>query len=437
MAEQEPQNDPGERATPATVEAPPDAAREKWEPHLPPTPLEGDAGTSAGINIEPGSNDDGWRVPPPVVLGDGTRVQLYKDGEALHAGFDAIKEARRRVCMEMYIFRSDETGRAFADLLAAKAREGVQVYLIYDSLGCADSDDEIFDTMRSAGVRMAEFHPVRPWDCKYSWRPFNRDHRKLVIIDDDRAGLGGLNVGGEYAGSWIVQQRHRAPWRDNAVGIVGPGSRHLLNAFVRTWRYIHQGGRITKSEYMHNVDDGEFGVLGSVPTRHSPLAPLNRMLADAKESIHMTMSYFAPPDDLIDVLCKVARRRKNKVRVRLMLPAECDVPILLTAARSFYEKLLAAGCEVYERQGAILHAKTLVIDGHTTVLGSTNLDFRSLEYNLELSIIVRNTQFGHQVEDLFENDVRYAKRITNGEWRRRPTWDRVVQWAVRRARYLL
>src|SRR3954471_23767719 len=90
----------------------------------------GGEGTFAGINTQPGSNDDGWEIPPPVILQDGTRVQLYKDGEALHAGYDAIKAAKKRVCMEIYIFHSDETGRAFADLLSQKAREGIPVYLI-------------------------------------------------------------------------------------------------------------------------------------------------------------------------------------------------------------------------------------------------------------------------------------------------------------------
>src|SRR3954454_7565527 len=137
----------------------------------------GEQGTSAGINTEPGSNDDGWEIPSPVMLEDGTRVQLYKDGEALHAGFDAIKSATKRVCLEVYIFHSDDTGRAFADLLSAKAREGVPVYVIYDSLGCIDSDPKMFAQMKAAGVRLAEFHPVKPWETKYSWRPFNRDHR--------------------------------------------------------------------------------------------------------------------------------------------------------------------------------------------------------------------------------------------------------------------
>jgi cardiolipin synthase len=411
----------------------PSQARQ-WET---PAPLrDGEAGTAPGINIEPGSNDDGWCVTPPVILSDGTSLQLFKDGEALHGAFEAIKAAKRRICLEVYIFRSDPTGRAFAELLAAKAREGVLVYVIYDSFGSWDSDPAMFEMMASAGVRLAPFHPIKPWECTYSWRPANRDHRKVLVIDEDVAGLGGLNIGGEYAGSWVVASETACkPWRDNAVGIRGPAAKFLLQSFRRSWRYTQRGGKLHETALLHNLTEGEFGVLASSPTRKSPLLTLGQLLRSARSSILLTMSYFAPPDELIDELCRA--RGKRKVRVRLMLPGMCDVKPLLWAARSFYDKLLSFGVEVYEREGAILHAKTMCIDGHTAILGSTNLDYRSIEYNLELSVIIRNQEFGRQIHDLFENDVRYAKRILPGEWRRRPMIDRVMQWAVNRARYLL
>ena len=148
----------------------------------------------------------------------------------------------------------------------------------------------------------------------------------------------------------------------------------------------------------------------------------------------MTMAYFAPPDELVEQLCRAAKRG---VRVRLMLPGKCDVNALITAQRSFYETLMGAGVQVYERQGVILHAKTMVIDGLISMVGSTNLDYRSIEYNLELSALIRSAAFGRQMEALFEHDVRFARRITLGKWRHRPTWDRFVQWGVSRARYLL
>lgn len=252
-------------------------------------------------------------------------------------------------------------------------------------------------------------------------------------------------------------------WRDNGIQVRGAATARFAESFWKTWRYATRRGRLRTAEYVYNLDGvcgacewplvnrrkrgatvrhgeeperpGQLGILASTPTVHSPLRPfLNKLFREARRSIWMTMAYFAPHDDLIDELCAAARRG---VKVRLMLPGRCDVHALIVAARSFYETLLDAGVEIYERQGVILHAKTMVIDGTIGMVGSTNLDYRSIEYNLELSALIRSAAFGRQLEDLFENDVRYAKRMSKGTWKRRPRWDRVVQWVVSRTRYLL
>lgn len=398
--------------------------------------------TSLGVNVEPGSQDDGWIATPPVTLADGTQVQLYKDGEALDAAFRAIEEAEFRVCVEMYIFAGDETGRAFADLLCRKASEGVRVYVIYDSFGSIGTDREMFRRMQRAGAQVEQFHPIRPWEAQFGWRPANRDHRKLIVVDYDRAGLGGLNLGREYAGSWVIPSTgpDNDFWRDTAVGLTGPSARYFLRSFARTWHYVTHGGRITRAEHVYDITgpgaiDDEIGVLASVPTRSSPLRPyLRKLFRDARRGVQMTMAYFAPDAELISELCRAAKRG---VHVQLMLPSRSDVRILLVAQRSFYERLLAAGVEIYERQAVVLHAKTMVIDGRISLVGSANLDVRSIEHNLELSAIIRSEEFGRQMNALFENDIRFARRVLLHEWRKRRWSDRCVQWAVSRGRYLL
>ncbi|HEV7300976.1 MAG TPA: phospholipase D-like domain-containing protein [Tepidisphaeraceae bacterium] len=405
-------------------------------------PHDGEAGTSSGVNIRPGSDDDGWIVPEPVELADGSHVRLYKDGEALHAGLNAIRQAKRRICLQSYIFADDETGHTFADLLCQRAQLGVKVFVIFDSFGSLTpavlwrEKPAMFDRMRRAGVRVHEFHPFRPWEGNSSWRPLNRDHRKVLICDDDVAGMGGLNVGQEYAGSWVIKSKTKCdPWRDNAIGVRGPAVRQLLHAFARAWNYGVHGGPIRRAEYRCNLREGDFGVLASVPTIHSPLRPFFvDLLTNARTSIDMTMAYFAPDDDLVGALLKAAKRG---ARVRLMLPSRSDVKALIIAARSFYERLMDAGIEIYERQGVVLHAKTMCVDGYTSIVGSANLDTRSIEFNLELSAIIRNAEFGQQMRDLFDNDVRYAHRIDPDVWRSRPYRDRMIQWMVSRARYLL
>lgn len=433
-----------------------------------------EVGLSPGVNIAPGSDDDGWEVPPPVTLQDGTRIQLYKDGEGLAAAHEAIKRARKRVFIEVYIWPSDETGTAFAEALARKAREGVAVYAIYDSFGCLLARDDPFETMRKAGVRLIEFHPVWPWKSRYSWRPGNRDHRKLLVVDDRIAGVGGLNLGNRYAGTWVARLRridlHKL-WRDAAVGIIGPGARSFSECFIRTWRYCLHRGPISRTLWFDGLEippaakgrrlgkarqrpyeagatpeprgrpedifepGRHIACMANAPTLSSPLRPLlYKLIRDARRSIVMTMAYFAPDDELIDLLCAAGKRG---VRVRLMFATKSDAHMLVLAARSFYAKLLSSCCEVYEREGAMLHQKSIAVDSCVSVLGSTNLDYRSIEFNLEISAVIRSREFAGQLEAMFDHDVQFSRRIDPAKWHGRPYWDRCVQWAVNRMRYVL
>ena len=429
-------------------------------------------GFTPGINIQPGSDDDGWHVPAPVTLDDGTRLQLYKDGEGLGAAVEAIGHAKKRIFLEVYIWPSDETGRKFAALLAQKAREGVAVYAIYDSFGSFLAKGSMFDSMRRAGVRMIEFHPMVPWKSRYSWRPGNRDHRKLLVVDDRIAGVGGLNIGNRYAGTWVARLTrldvHKL-WRDAAVGIVGPGARTFAESFMRTWRYCLHRGPIARTLWFDgmNVERAAKGYrfgkarqrpydqpphpegrpqdlfapgrqiacMAGAPTLSSPLRPvLYKLIRDAGKSIDMTMAYFAPDDELIDLLCAAGKRG---VRVRLMFATKSDAHLLVLAARSFYQKLLGACCEVYEREGAMLHQKSIAVDSCVSVLGSTNLDYRSIEFNLEMSAVINSEAFACQLEAMLDHDICFSRRITPDVWRGRPLRDRCVQWAVNRMRYLL
>ncbi len=397
-------------------------------------------GIARGLNIQPGADDDGWEVPPPVCLGDGTVVRLLKDGEALRVWYDAIGKAKRSIFLESYIFAADGTGNAFRGLLIQKVREGVRVYVIYDSFGSHETPREFFTGMQREGVNVREFHPIAPWRCSFSWRPFNRNHGKLLIIDGNSAGLGGLNIADDYGGSWVSGKEDANPenlWRDCGIGMEGPGVAALSASFLRTWMYVSRGGRFARALMSHNLDgsDGPVGVLASVPTMGSPVSRLlSKLLREARKSIDLTSAYFAPGDELVSLLCRAARRG---ARVRLMLPANTDARIMLTAARSFYEQLLAAGVEVYERQYVKLHAKTLSIDGEISLLGSTNFDYRSIDYNCEITAVLRSREFGGQMLRLFEHDVKFSSRISSGEWRHRPLRDRLAQWVVKRSRTLL
>lgn len=414
-----------------------------------------------GLNLGPGTIDDDWETHEAVPLADGTTVRLLKDGEALKAALDAIKSAKHRVCFEFYTWANDATGRAFAAALMERARAGVKVHCIYDSFGTLGGNDRVmFAEMRRAGVRVAEFHPLRPWECEFSWRPFNRDHRKLVYVDGHFAAVGGLNIADAYAGSWVANNDLKPVqlWRDTGLAIEGPGAKMFLAAFARTWTYIHSGGRIVRAMYSGGLQvprspkgsrlgtarsrpggpellpDRSLGLIATVPTLSSPLRQiLYGLIRSARRRIRMTMAYFAPDDELVKVLCEAAARG---VKVELMFGAKSDLPLMVTAARAFYERLFGHGVEVYERQFVILHAKTMLVDD-VSVVGSTNLDYRSIEFNCEISAIIRSAEFAGELDRLFDHDKKYAKRIEQTEWKRRTFWTRLTQWLVIRVRQIL
>ncbi len=418
-----------------------------------------------GVNYAPGHVDDGWVTPDPVQMDDGSTVTLMKDGEMLKHAYDEVEKAQSRICFEFYIWDNDATGRAFAELLIKKAKEGVLVYVIYDSFGSISNDRTMFQRMREAGIRVAEFHPIRPWECNFAWKPWCRDHRKIVVVDERYACVGGLNIADPYAGWWVAPNDLKPIqlWRDTGICIEGPSARQFLSAFVRTWNYLHHGGRIVRAMHASGIDipqspkgyrvgkakmlgneidrttvfihTNSLGVLATVPTLASPLRPLlHQLIRNAKTNIRMTMAYFAPDDELIRELCEASQRG---VKVQLMFGAKSDLSIMVTAARAFYEKLSCANIEIYERQHVVLHAKSMTVDNRITIIGSTNLDYRSIEYNLEISAIVRSEIFAKQTDALFEHDIKFSQKIDPHKWRRRPLFDRLIQWLVSRLRYFL
>ena len=287
------------------------------------------------------------------------------------------------------------------------------------------------------------------------------------MVDDSVAIFGGMNVGSEYGSGFLNPRAKKYElWRDNALSISGPGAAVFAECFSRTWRCAKRGGTIRLAEMMHQIDLGvtrrghvgrhqglspatpstdhpvrkprllgELGLLASVPTASSPLGPFLRdLVRRARYSLDVTIAYFAPSDAFASELIRAACRGVN---VRLMLPGRSDVPLTRLAAHSFYEPLLSAGVEIWERQGAILHAKTMVIDEHISLVGSTNLDYRSIEFNCELSAIIRNRAVGRQMTALFQHDTHFARQILLAEWRRRPLRDRLVQWAAGKLKHLL
>jgi cardiolipin synthase A/B len=377
----------------------------------------------------------------PEDFSTGNAVRLLDDGaEALPAMLSAIEGAERQVCLEMYWFASDQTGRAFADRLGRKAEAGVEVNVLYDAVGSFESDESMFDEMRRRGVRVIQYHPLAPWRTRFawSWLTWNRrDHRKVLVVDGRVGFTGGLNLCDQSA---PVEQGGQG-WRDAMVEIEGSVGHRLGHLFGAAWRAA--GGPPLREPPGAPVvhEDAPDAVLGarllfSGPGgRHRLIRHhyLYRIYA-AERSIHVTNAYFVPDRVVVQALVRAAKRG---VDVRIVLPAVSDVPLARFAARSRYERLIEGGVHVHEYESRVLHSKTAVIDGRWSTVGSYNLDYRSWKLNLEVNAVVADERFGAQMEDRFVLDLAHAPEVDLAAFRRRPLRERLLERLARAVRVWL
>ncbi|WP_211473986.1 cardiolipin synthase [Collimonas humicola] len=377
----------------------------------------------------------------PLVKGN--KVSLLFDGpQTMTAMIAAIGQARSTINFETYIFDQDQLGQRFADILIEKQRAGVQVNIIYDSVGSIGAPAEFFERMRAAGIRLVEFNPVNPLKRFGRWQLNHRDHRKILVVDGKIGFTGGVNISAAYANSSLFRSRLRSSagpvgWRDTHVQIEGPAVASLQLLFLQTWSSQHAED-LPDLDYFPKLEqagDKTVHVLGSQPDGDYSLYKAYILaIQQARNSIHITTPYFAPDRQLADALIAAARRG---VDVSLILPSVTDSGLVLHAGQSFYTQLLSAGIRIYQLQVSVLHAKTAVIDGSWSTVGSANMDIRSFLHNYEANVIVIDDQFGHEMERAFREDVRGSQQITLEQWRQRPFSDRVKEWAARSLGYWL
>jgi len=379
-------------------------------------------------------------VGSPLVVGN--KVVLLEDGPAtFQAMFAAIRNATNHINMETYILDDDEVGRRFANELIKKQRQGVQVNLIYDSVGTLKTPHEFFQRLADAGVRLVEFNPVNPLKLKKGWDVNQRDHRKLLIVDGETAFLGGINISGVYSSGSFAKRPatdSQRPWRDIHFEVRGPVVAELQKLFIDTWNKQH-GGALAPREYFPPLSlQGKEVVraIGSSADKPYSLihATLISAITSAETSVHLTNAYFVPDPQLLAALKDAARRG---VDVKIILPSSSDSSLVLHAGHSYYDELLSSGVRIYERRAALLHAKTAAIDGVWSTIGSTNLDWRSFLHNDEINAVVLGASFGVQMETMFEKDLAESDLITLERWRQRSLGQRIKERAARLWSYWL
>jgi cardiolipin synthase A/B len=365
----------------------------------------------------------------------GHRVLLLRDArEAFPAMLDDIASARRQILLEMYWFDSDATGRKFAAALAAAAQRGVEVAVQYDSFGSWETDEDMFEEMRAAGVKVVEFNPIKPWRYKFSFDRLSiRNHRKLLAIDGAVGFTGGINI----CDKWAPEEEGGEGWRDDMVRIQGPAVAGLVDCFRRTWD--REGGAplaTLGAEQSKRFGDQSVRVLGESffrQRREIVRAYISNILR-AKKRIWITNSYFVPSSLIMRALLRSARRG---VDVRVLLPGKSDIEIVRLASRAMYQKLMDAGVRIFEWSGNVLHSKTAVIDGIWSTIGTFNLDYRSLRGNLEVNVSVYDEGFGGVLERSFSSDLEHATEIDPYLFQFRPLSEKLAGSVLYRFRSLL
>ena len=380
-----------------------------------------------------------------VPLIAGNRCTLLFDGpQTMTAMFKAIGAATSNINLETYIFDQDQLGMKFADLLIERQQHGVVVNIIYDSVGTLGVPQAFFDRMRAAGIHLVAFNPVNPARLHGNgWKINNRDHRKLLVVDGKVAFTGGINISADYARSSLFRSSQRVAtrqdvgWRDTQIEVEGPAVAAFQWLFVRHWT-SQDADDLREADYFPHlaaVGDKLVRVLGSDPGGQFEIYKAYSLaMQEAKQSIHLTSAYFVPDQHTVETLIAAARRG---VDVKLVLPGVSDRSVVFYAGHDYYDALLAGGVKIYQLKLAVLHAKTGVIDGSWSTVGSTNLDTRSFLHNSELNVIVMGQAFGAQMEQAFREDLRNSSEITLDSWRHRPWADRLREWAARLMGYWL
>jgi cardiolipin synthase len=383
----------------------------------------------------------------PLVLGN--KVTLLQNGPITHAAmFAAIRGAVDHINLETYIFDDGELGQQFAELLIERQAAGVRVNVLYDSVGGLFTPQSFFDVLRDGGVQVVEFNPVNPLTRnRKTWLMNNRDHRKQLLVDGRVAFIGGVNISDSYAssprGKRATRKRTQADaadsgWRDTHVQIEGPVVGQFQKLFMETW-IRQKGPPLVENQYfppLQPAGDDIVRAIGSVAEdEESPIyLTMVSAIRRAVQEVHLTVAYFAPDPLLLSALTDAARRG---VTVKLVLPSYTDSWAIFHLGRSHYTKLLKAGVEIHERHGAVMHAKTAVIDGVWSTIGSSNLDLRSFLHNDEINAVVVGRPFAREMDAMFAADLAESERILLKQWRRRSLWTRVKERVARLGAYWL
>jgi cardiolipin synthase len=362
----------------------------------------------------------------PILAGN--RVELLFNGDqTFPVMLEAIRGARKTINYAQYLYQDGAIAYELAEAFAERCRAGVQVKLLIDSHGGSKIPEDIPELWLKSGCRLEWFRRIKifqfitPWELlRYNYR----NHRRILVIDGELGFTGGHGV----SEAWTGDGRTDDHWRDTDAKVEGPIVHQLQATFVESWRE-------TTGDVL--VGENYFPVLSPKGSVHAQLvksSPLGGSfqsymlfllsIGAARKSIHISNPYFLPDERMQEALLKAVKRG---VRVVALTPGKIDHKLVYWASRSGFEPLLLGGIEIYEYQAALMHAKTMVVDGIWATVGSTNLDNRSFALNEEINLIVYDASIAGQLEKAFEQDLEHSKRLTYEAWKSRPLKEKLLE----------
>ena len=361
-----------------------------------------------------------------AVLSEDNDITIYTDG---NAKFDALiqdmRQARRFIHMEYYIIKNDVLFQRIVEVLKEKAAEGVEVRILFDSMGCRGMRRSDWTRMEKAGIKVAEFFPALLG--KLQLRVNYRNHRKIVVIDGRIGFVGGFNVGREYIG----KDKKFGYWRDTHICIEGSAVTSLAVRFVLDWNYAARENLFLEDRlfelptYVRGGRD-PVQIISSGPDSSSQEIRDNylRLIHMARKNIYIQTPYFIPDDDIRDALVIAA---KSGIDVRIMIPCKPDHPFVYWATYSYMGEMIEAGARCYTYDNGFLHAKCMCVDGLVTCMGTANMDIRSFSLNFEVNAVVYSARTTEKLMEAFENDITKSTLVTRKKYEQREVSVRIKE----------
>lgn len=361
---------------------------------------------------------------------EGNNVEIFDNGrDKFEALLSDIAGAQKYINVEYYIFSADKTGSRVADALIERAKAGVKVRIIYDSVGSFKTPRKFFKKLKKAGIEAYPFFEVvfPPFGTRVNWR----NHRKIVVIDGRIGYIGGMNIADRY----VDGGKAFDIWRDLHLRVTGPGVAALQQSFAVDWNFM--GQPLIEESATGYVDspDGDNRGMGVQLLTGGPVNQwmnltlmFQQAISTARSRVWLQTPYFLPTEGLIHAL-QVASL--SKVDVRIMLPRRSDSDMLRWASFSYIQECLRAGIKVYLYDKGMLHSKAIIVDDEFATVGSTNFDFRSFEHNFEANLLVYSKDFNSALRARFLEDQRDCIRVNPAVWRRRPYLEKALESIMR------